>query len=180
MHVKNTEKRFGVVAISFHWVMAIIMIGLIILGLYMIRLPDSDGKFALYDIHKEFGLIILGLVFLRFGWRYINIIPSLDSISRLEHYLALFVQWMLYFCMVAMPITGLLMTSAAGYQAHFFGLVVPSVMEPNKVLAPVFAFLHEWIGYSLIGLIVLHVLGALKHHFYDKSDVLKRMLSPND
>lgn len=175
MHIKNTEKRFGVVAISLHWVMAIIMIGLLVLGLYMTGLPNSDSKFGLYDIHKEFGILILGLVCLRISWRLANVVPPLTSIGRLEHALAWFVQWALYFCMFAMPLSGLFMTSAAGYQAHFFGWAVPSVMEPNKALAPVFAFIHEWLGYSLIALIVLHALGAIKHHFYDKTDILKRM-----
>lgn len=175
MQIKNTEKRFGVVAVSFHWVMAIIVISLIILGLYMTSLPDSDGKFALYDIHKEFGILILGLVCLRVSWRLMGTLPPLTSVARLERFLAIFVHWALYFCMFAMPLSGLFMTGAAGYQAHFFGWAVPSVMAPNKTLAPVFAFLHEWIGYSLIALISLHFLGAMKHHFYDKNDILKRM-----
>lgn len=178
MRIKNSESRYGVVAITFHWIMALIMIGLLALGIYMSDLPDSDGKFQLFTIHKSFGLIILSLVFFRLAWRHINLQPGFVA-SRLEHVLVSAVKFLLYFSMIAMPLSGWLMSSAGGYEIHFFNwFVVPPLMAPNKALAGAFASFHEWAGYTLIGVIILHMLGAYKHHFYNKDDVLKRMIIP--
>lgn len=179
MRIKNTESGYGIVAITFHWVMALIMIGLLALGIYMTRLPDSDGKFQWYTIHKSFGLIILALVFFRLAWRHLNQQPGL-MVPWFERVLANTVKWLLYFSMIAMPLSGWLMSSAGGYEIHFFNwFVVPPLVAPNQDLASIFALFHEWAGYTLIGVIVLHMLGAYKHHFYNKDNLLKRMIFPN-
>lgn len=178
MCLKNTETHFGIVAIAFHWVMAIIIIGLLILGLYMTSLPDSDGKFAWYGIHKSFGLIILSLVALRLIWRYMNMQPA-EIGTRLEKILSKAAKVALYFFMITMPLSGWLMSSAGGHPVTFFNLFpIPALMEPNEFLAPIFSGAHTWMAYMLIGVIVLHMLGGYKHHFYDKDTVLKRMIWP--
>ena len=79
MQIKNLENRFGIVGISFHWIIAAIIISMLILGLYMTGLPNSLQKLKLFGWHKEFGILVLILACLRFGWRFININPSLDN-----------------------------------------------------------------------------------------------------
>lgn len=178
MCIKNTETRFGIVAIAFHWVMAVIIIGLLVLGLWMVRQPDSDGKFQWYTVHKSFGLIILSLVVLRLIWREMNVQPRL-IMPWFEKALIQSGKIALYFFMFAMPLSGWLMSSAGGYEIHFFNwFVVPPLMAKNETWAPILGSLHEWMGYGLIAVIVFHMLGAYKHHFYDKDDILKRMISP--
>jgi len=176
MQIMNTENRYGVMAIFLHWLLAVIIIGLIALGLYMTNLPISFEKLKLYGWHKEYGLIALVLVIIRLIWRLINITPQL-SLPLLEKLAARTVHWAFYVFLFAMPITGWLITSAAGLPASFFGLfVLPNLITPNKDLLVLFQELHKWLGYGLIATIVLHASAALKHHFINKDDILRRML----
>jgi len=177
MLLKNTDDHFGLIAIVLHWLMAIIIIGLLILGLYMVRLPISLEKLKLYGWHKEYGLLVLGLVIVRLSWRIINTTPVL-ALAWWEIIAARAVHWLFYIFMFAMPITGWLITSAAGLPASFFGLfVLPNLIAPNNQELLFFQSVHEYLGYGLIITIILHASAALKHHFINKDDILKRMLS---
>lgn len=176
MRLKNTDTHFGLVAILLHWVMAILIIGLLASGLYMVGLPISLQKLKLYGWHKEYGLLVLGLVIVRLGWRLLNTTPLL-SLPWWERLTAHLVHWAFYGFMLAMPISGWLITSAAGLPASFFNLfTLPNLIAPNKELLPVFEIIHQWLGYALLATIVLHSLAALKHHFINKDDILRRML----
>ena len=178
MQLKNSLTHYGIIAILFHWIMAIIVIGLICLGLYMTTLPTSIAKLKLFRWHKEYGILILMLVSLRIFWRITSIIPSLTALSAFEKYAALIVHWAFYGLMIALPITGWLMTSSAGLPVSFFGLfVLPDLIFPDQDNQHLFATIHEWLAYTLIFLICLHILAALKHHFVNKDDILRRMLS---
>lgn len=176
MQLKNSEKAYGLVSMFFHWLIALLMIGLIILGLYMVRLPISLQKLKLYGWHKEFGFMVLGLAILRLLWRWINISPSL-LLPAWERLAARAVHWTFYGFMFALPITGWLITSAAGLPASFFGLItLPSLISPNEELRRTFEEIHEWLAYGLIVFIALHTAAALKHHFINKDDILRRMI----
>lgn len=177
MQIKNTETHFGLVAILFHWIMAALIIGLLAVGLYMVNLPVSSDKYKLYDMHKAFGILVLGLIILRTLWRLVNTTPKLD-IPWHEKIAARCAHFGLYGLMFAMPLSGWSTSSAAGYPPSFFGLfTLPNLIQPNKHLSAFFGSTHQWLAYCLIALICIHVLAALKHHFYDKDDILKRMIS---
>ncbi|KTC84848.1 cytochrome b [Legionella brunensis] len=80
--------------------------------------------------------------------------------------------------MFTLPITGWLITSAAGLSASFFGLfTLPSLIIPNEELRAIFEEIHEWLAYGLIALLALHTAAALKHHFINRDDILRRMIS---
>jgi cytochrome b561 len=176
MNLKNSEQHFGVVAVVFHWLLAVFIIGLLAVGLYMISLPLGSLKLKLYGWHKGFGILVLTLVCLRILWRFYNINPLL-SLPSLEKFAARFVHWLLYLLMLAMPLSGWAMSSAAGFDPSFFGLfTLPSLVSPNEELRELFALIHEYLAYSLIAVILLHSFAALKHHFYDRDDILTRML----
>lgn len=176
MQITNTANRYGLVAKLLHWVMAILLIGLLALGIYMVPLPISYQKLKLYGWHKEYGLLALGLVIARVIWRLLNAVPEL-SIPWWEKLAARIVHWAFYFFMFAMPLTGWLVTSAAGLPASFFGwFVLPNLIAPNQEWLVIFEGLHQWLGYGLIAVIVLHTSAALKHHFINKDNILKRML----
>ena len=177
MLLKNTNERFGAVAILFHWVMAILIIGLLALGLYMVRLPISFQKLKLYGWHKEFGLLVLALVIVRLSWRIMNKTPKLN-LPLWEKVAAKTVHWAFYIFMFAMPLTGWLMSSASGIPVSFFGLfTMPDLISANNANRVLLDQIHEWLGYALIATVCGHAAAALKHHFIDKDDILKRMIS---
>lgn len=176
MQIKNTTTRYGMVAILFHWIMVVLLIGLIGVGLYMEDLPVSFEKLKLYGWHKQVGLLALFLIILRLLWRLKNITPEL-TLPVFERIAARTVHWLFYILIVALPVTGWIMSSAAGLSVSFFGLfVMPNLVPANKSTMELFLIIHHWLAYGLITLIVLHSLAALKHHFIDKDDILRRMV----
>lgn len=177
MNLRNSERRFGLVNILLHWIMAILIIGMLVLGLYMVSLPISLEKLKLYGWHKEYGFIVLALAMFRLFWRITNITPHL-SLPFLEMLAARAMHWAFYGFMFAMPISGWLITSAAGLPASFFGLfTLPNLISTNEEYRQLFQWVHQWLGYGLIVAIVLHASAALKHHFINKDDILRRMIS---
>jgi len=181
LRIKNTEDHYGIVTILFHWTMALLIIGMLGLGLYMVRIPSSPEKGELIVLHKEFGVIVLLLVALRLSWRFLNKIPALSStIPKWQAVAANIAHYLLYGCMFAMPITGLLETAAAGYTVSFFGwFELPALGSPNEALKSIYGAMHEWIAYGLIIIVVLHAGAALMHHYIERNNVLRRMLRWN-
>lgn len=177
MLLKNSSLRYGKIAIIIHWIMALLLIGLLILGLYMVGVPISLEKLKLYGWHKEYGILALMLVIFRIFWRITNELPSLN-IPTLERIAARTVHWAFYIFMFALPISGWLITSAAGLPVSFFGLfVLPNLVSPNPKSLGLYQEIHKWLSYGLIATLCLHIAAALKHHFINKDDILKRMLS---
>lgn len=178
MPFKNTKLRYGYVAMSFHWVIAILIIGMLILGTYIDDLPIGMEKLKLLGWHKSFGILILSLAILRILWRFINIVPTyLDTIPSWQKMTAHAMHYVLYGFLFLMPLTGWMMSSASGVTVSFFGLFnLPNLVSANKAWADIFFQIHSTCASILIGLIILHVLAALKHHFWDKDDILRRML----
>ena len=179
MLIKNTENHYGMVSIFLHWIMAILIIGLLIVGLYMVPLPIHPQKLRFYRWHKEFGMVALMLVVLRIAWRLSNITPSLASLPLWEKFAARSVHYAFYVFMFALPITGWMMSSAAGFPVSFFGLfLLPDLVSPDENLRVTLIEIHQWLGYLLIATLFLHIGASLKHQIINKDDILQRMLWP--
>src|SRR3989338_7569639 len=179
MIFKNTKNRFGVITIMLHWLMAAMMVGLTIIGLWMVRIPVSLQKLQFYGWHKEWGMLVLMLVIVRLAWRMRNITPALDAIPKWEELAARAVHWAFYFFMFALPITGWLITSSADLPVSFFGLFAfPNLISGNEANRLLFSKIHEWLGYALIATFCMHTGAALKHHFINKDNIMRRMLWP--
>lgn len=177
----NTGDRYGIVAIAFHWLMALLLVALVALGLYMVSLPDAGfntKKIVLILFHKEFGIIALALAAARLAWRIGNALPALvESLPDWQKVIARFVHLCFYALMFALPLTGWLMSSAAGIPVYFFGLFnLPDFIAHDEYLFQVYIEIHKWLGYALIVCILVHAGAALRHHFLLKDETLKRML----
>ena len=177
MRLKNSNTHYGKIAIVFHWVMVLLLVCLLMLGLYMVSLPIGLEKLKLYGWHKELGVLVLGLAMLRIAWRFCNITPSLAYLPLWEIVAARCTHWAFYLLMFALPLSGWIMSSAAGLPVSFFGLfVLPDLVAPDETLRILFQAIHQWLGYAIIALICLHVAAAFKHHFINKDDIMRRML----
>jgi cytochrome b561 len=179
MRIKNTSTHFGIITILFHWVMAVLILGMLTLGIYMTRIPVSMQKLQYYGWHKEFGMLILMLAIVRLTWRLRNINPNLANLPAWEEFTARFVHWLFYGFMFAMPVTGWLLTSAAGLPVSFFGLfVIPTLTEPNEENRILFTTIHTYIAYGLMATLFLHIAAALKHFVINRDKILQRMMWP--
>lgn len=170
--LKNDRYHWGLVSKLFHWVMALLIIGLLYVGLYMADLPDSPDKFALYALHKSFGIIALGLVTLRIMWRLMTMTPELPDKSLLSRLSAP----VLYLAMITMPVSGIIMSQAGGHPISIFGrYTVPEIFDKNPDLAKVAWQIHGYAGKVFIALICFHILAALYHQLVLKNNLLGRM-----
>jgi len=178
MQIKNTKSTYGAVSKFLHWTGGLLIIGLLGLGLYMESLDPAPGKYELYGIHKSLGIIVLALALTRVIWRRLNVTPSLPSkMAKGKKLGAHGTHFLLYILMLAMPLSGWLMSSAGGHTVTIFGWVtLPPLVDKNPNLGGIAHSAHGIIGWALIGLIALHFLAALYHHFVEKDSVLRRML----
>ena len=176
--LQNTNTSYGWVARLFHWLMAIVFIGLFGVAYTMMDMGPSDTKWALYGLHKATGMTILGLSMARLWWRLANPVPQLPkTVPSWQIMGANFIHYLLYALMFLMPLSGYLMSVWGSHPISWFGLfTLPMIMLPNKDLAGLAHSAHFFFSYILIGAFSLHVLGALYHHCCLKDRVLTRML----
>lgn len=178
MSLKNTANTFGSIAKSLHWIIALLIIGMLIFGYFMEDFPASMES-VVYNTHKTIGIIILALVVLRLMWRFMNTQPAysasypaiMQKLAHLSHYA-------LYIAMFLMPISGWVMSTAHGKIPHFLGwfyFPMPGIPQ-NPVLANLALETHNTLAIIFIVLLVLHVAAALFHHFILRDNVLIRML----
>ena len=173
--------KYAISSRIIHWLMAAIIIFLLGLGIYMADFlsKDATNRMEIYSLHKSLGVMALALIFVRIINRFINKPPALpDSLPKIEKITAHLVHIALYLLMIIIPLSGYLMSNAAGYPVGFFGIEMPFLLERNFNLAPIFHKTHKFAAYFMIATLSLHILGALKHRFFDKkeNDVLKRMV----
>lgn len=179
MSSDNTTSRYGSGMKFFHWLLAILIIGMIIFGYCLDSIGDKPTKIFCMQLHKSIGLTILALMVMRLIWRWLNITPTLPKSMRpWERFLARFTHVLLYVVVFMMPLSGWLASTAGGHATRFFWLFnlnAPGITT-NKELGKFIFNFHVYGAYLLIALLVIHILASLKHHFLDKDDVLTRML----
>jgi cytochrome b561 len=166
------------VAKGLHWLMAVLILGLLALGLYMHELPLSPQKLELYSWHKWFGVTAFLLVWLRLAWRVTHRPPALpEAMSHRMQWLAHAGHAVLYGLMFIIPLSGWLMSSAKGVQTVWFGVwPIPDLLSRDKALGDLLAQVHATLNGMLVALLLGHAGAALKHHFIDRDDILHRML----
>ena len=177
MAFRNTTRSWGSLSKAFHW-----LIVLLIINQWWIasRADELKGLAKLEALawHKSFGMTILMLAVLRLLWRLLNPTPDLTAETRRwERVLARISHVLLYALIFAMPLTGWMMSSAKNYPVSWFKMFqFPDLVTPAEQTFHQMHDLHHLLFGVLVGVALLHVAGALKHHFIDKNDVLRRML----
>ncbi len=177
MQIHNTTNEFGIVSKTLHWLVAILIIGAWIVGDYMVDLPDKNTiKFKLFDLHKSVGMAVFMLVIIRLSWRLYDGAPKFLDKNRILEVAANTVHYLLYAFMFIQPLSGWAMSSAAGYNPTFFGLFAfPGLVAKNPSMVETYVYIHNTAAMMLLVLFILHVAGALVHHFIFKDNTLRRM-----
>lgn len=170
--------RYTRTAIGLHWLVAVAIIATFSLGLYMHELPLSPDKLRLYSWHKWTGVTIFLLVLARIVWRLSHRPPApVAGMPAWQQRAAEAVHVLLYVLMVAVPISGWLMSSAKGVSTVWFGVLpLPDLLEKSKELGDWLATVHKTLNLAMAALVLAHAGAALKHHLVDRDEVLARML----
>jgi cytochrome b561 len=187
MATQNTRLRYGTVAMTLHWLIALLIVGNVTSGFIFANLMTHGNPlfFPIVQIHKSIGLTVLGLSILRLIWRLMNPIPALPPMSAPLRFLARGTHYLFYALIIGIPLVGWLMVSASstGAPTMWFGLFpVPSFSFladlPRAQRSPIHGnleTLHAVLAYFAAALLVLHVAAALYHQFSRRDNVLKRM-----
>jgi len=166
------------VAKALHWLIALLLFGLLALGFYMQDLPLSPQKLQLYAWHKWAGVTVFLLVLVRLAWRVTHRPPPLpEHMPRVMQLAAHAGHVLLYALMIAIPLSGWLMSSAKGFQTVWFGVLpIPDLLDKNRELGDLLQTVHLSLNLFFVVVLIGHIGAALKHHFIDRDDVLTRML----
>lgn len=180
MQYTNTQNNFGLVAILLHWIMAIIIVCLFIIGKIMHDLDYYDPNYHVFPWwHKSFGLLILFLFIFRLFWKWKNPqVLAIISNSPLELKLSKIVHAILYLLILICCMSGVMISTAEGASIEFFNwFELPAIISHGSSQADLAGEIHEISTLTLIILANLHMLAGFKHHFINKNNTLKRMLS---
>jgi cytochrome b561 len=175
---KNTQKSYGSVSKTFHWIMGLLILVQVPAGYIMSNLPETVSiKWPMYFFHKSFGVLLFLLVVARLLWRSTEVTPTLPS--NMPHWQQLGARWninLLFAMMIIMPLSGLFMSLLSGYPVNFFNLFTIPILLQKSTAGMVSFQIHMIGGYIISASITLHILAALYHHFVRKDDVLRRMI----
>ncbi|CAB3796761.1 Cytochrome b561 [Paraburkholderia caffeinitolerans] len=176
--VKSTGRYSGV-AMLLHWLVATLIVWGFALGWIMTDIPGiTPTKLRYFSWHKWIGVTVLALVLVRLLWRATHRAPALPgSMHGWERGAAHAGHFVLYVLMVAIPVTGYLYSSAAGIQVVYLGIwPLPTIIGPDKALKGTLRIVHVALNYTLLAVVVLHVLAVVKHQWLDRQNILARML----
>jgi cytochrome b561 len=178
MSLRNTANSYGAVAKFLHWGILVLIIAQYVLAEAADELEDGPDKFATIANHKSVGMLILLLMLARIGWKLANRgLPQPLPMARPQRVAAAAGHGILYLLLLALPLSGWMMASAAGYPPSFFGLFeFPSLVGASHDLQETLEEVHETLFDAVVVVAVLHALAAVFHHVWMKDDTLRRML----
>jgi len=179
MSLKNTAEHWGSVSKTLHWLIALLILLLGVMGLFMGELPKTPKYFWVYTAHKSVGVLVLVLVMLRLAWRlYAGAPQPVSGTPHWQERLASLAHWLLYGLMFAVPLAGWIFDSASGLRPfRLFGwLNMPRLVAQSEQTSQISHAIHVW-GFWLLVLVVLgHAGAALYHHLFQHDATLARML----
>jgi cytochrome b561 len=175
---KPSSTRYTNVAIALHWLLALMIIGSLSFGLYMVDLPFSPARVKQYNWHKWAGITILILSAVRLLWRLKNPPPPLAAdIANWQAQAAHWAHRLLYILFFALPLAGWAYSSAAGFPVVYFGIIpLPNWVPVSAELADTLKLVHRWLAYTLASLICMHIVAAFFHQLTDDHGLLERMI----
>ncbi len=172
-------QRYTHTAIALHWLIALIIGAAFALGWVMSDMPGlSMTKLKYFSWHKWMGVTIFMLAVLRLLWRATHPAPPLSAeLPAWQRLAASSTHHLLYLLIIVIPLTGYFYSLAAGVQVVYLGIIpLPVLIAKNDVLKELLKNTHSVLNFSMAGLVAMHALGALKHHFIDHDGTLARML----
>jgi cytochrome b561 len=179
MQWRNYPTGYGLISISIHWLVALVVFSLFGLGLWMVELDYySSWRHTAPMLHKGIGLTLFMLMLLRLLWRFLSPPPaSLSSYSRATRLAAKFGHALLYVGLFVLMIAGYLISTADGKGIIVFDLFeVPALYTGIPNQEDLAGLVHEYLAWTLVVFAGLHALAALKHHYIDRDVTLLRML----
>jgi cytochrome b561 len=176
--LRNDEQRYGAIAQLFHWAIVGLIVTQFVLAIRAENLPRGMKLINTLALHKSIGMTVFALAIARLVWRWMNPVPA-DPLSmpKWQHAAAKVSHIALYALIFIIPLFGWIASSARNFSVSWFGLFTwPNLVEPSEAAFKFFQTAHAILAWTLFAVALLHIAAALKHHFVDKDNVLRRML----
>ncbi|WP_018402434.1 cytochrome b [Marinobacter gelidimuriae] len=178
MKLRNSQATYGLVAVFLHWLVALTVAGMFGLGYWMVGLTYYDAWYKQGpDIHRSVGVLLFIAMLLRVVWRLMNPRPEpMPGHRRWELVAAHLSHGLLYVLLFVAMVSGYLISTADGSSVSVFSWFdVPSITGRIKGMEDTAGVVHYWVTWGVVVLAGIHALGALKHHFIDRDNTLRRM-----
>lgn len=181
MRWANASDAYGLVSIAIHWIAAVAIVGLFVLGVWMVDLSYAHPWYGVApDLHRGIGVLLGGLILVRLGWRLAMPRPAFEAgMKPWERGAALIAHWVMYAAMVAVVVSGYLITTADGKPVDVLGwFELPAVQIGIERQSDWAGWVHYYTAWGLVLLAGGHTAAALKHHFINRDRTLIKMLRP--
>ncbi len=178
MNFLNAAGRYTKVAVTLHWLIAVLVVTQLILGWWMIEIPQQPvgARAYWFNLHKSIGVTIALLALVRIAWRLRHPAPSLPaSVPAWQRRAAAASHALLYACLLGMPLVGFLGSTFSGYPIKYFGILLPQWGFKSPPLKDFFSAIHLGFAWIFMTLIALHTAAALKHLLINRDGVFWRM-----
>jgi len=171
------DTKYSSVAMAIHWLAALMIFCVIVMGVYMTGLQMSPTRLKLYNWHKWVGITILAISCVRLLWRATHRPPTDLPTPGWQRRAAHAAHWVMYALFFAVPLAGWAYSSASGYPVVVFGvLLLPDLVAPDKPLALALKSVHAGLALALGAVIALHLVAVAKHQFFNRDRILSRMV----
>ena len=178
--IEDTASRdYGRVAKSFHWLILLLLAAQFAIGWSMPHIGPRTQPETVINLHFAMGSLILLVVLARLAWRLTHPVPLLvDDDRAWQQRLAEFTHFLLYLLLLVIPVLGWMSASGRGFTVSFFGLFdLPPLLPAKHPWTSPLGDIHDLLStYALLGLVGLHAVAALYHHFLLRDRTLLRML----
>jgi cytochrome b561 len=185
VHIATTPaagRRYTLTAQALHWVTAALIFVALPLAWVAVNMPkDASSRGLLFTLHKSVGLTILALAAARLFWRALHPAPPLRDRARWEAAAAFASHWLLYLVLIAMPVSGYLLSAGSGRPVSYFGLFSIPGMPKSEALDHAATWTHVAVGqWAVYTLVVLHIAATAWHVAVRRDGTLERMLPPQE
>jgi len=177
--MSNSESsgRYTTTAVILHWLVAILVIGMIAFGWWMQEIPKEPvgQRVNAYNLHKSIGMTVLLLMLVRVLWRATHPPPGLPPMPQWQARTARTVHVLLYVCLFVQPLSGYLGSAFSGYPVKLFGVVLPAWAPKDAAVKDAMSLVHLCNSWVLVAALVLHLAGSLKHAVIDRDGAFRRI-----
>ncbi len=176
MVIKDTPTGYGLISRWLHWGMALAIFVVFGIGVWMVGLDYQSPYYRLGpDIHRSAGILLLIVLGFRLLWRAFNTKPVGTELTAFERAGSRLVHWSFYVLLAVIMVSGYFISSADGQPVAVFDWFSIPAVTKQQGLADSAGFVHRWLAYGTMALALAHSVAALKHHFSNKDQIMRRM-----